>query len=134
MKCVICGIEINFIEESTDQGWIPYFYDAEIECGPACPECSGTLIQMGKDGEMELKEQYEGKIEYKENYLYKPSEEECLIGAMPVYMPIHRYLKQGGYPVTEKIWKSSLSIPIYPSLKDEEISRVTHEVSNLLGN
>ena len=54
--------------------------------------------------------------------------------AMPVYMPIHRYLKQGGYPVTEKIWKGSLSIPIYPSLKDEEISRVTHEVSNLLGN
>ena len=54
--------------------------------------------------------------------------------AMPVYMPIHRYLKQGGYPVTEKIWKGSLSIPIYPSLKDEEISRVTHDVSNLLGN
>ncbi len=56
MKCVICGIEINSIEELIDQGWIPYFYEAEIECGPACPECSGTLLQMGKDGEMELKE------------------------------------------------------------------------------
>lgn len=54
--------------------------------------------------------------------------------AMPVYMPIHRYLKLRGYPVTEKIWRRSLSIPIYPSLKDEEISQVTHEVSNLLGN
>ena len=53
--------------------------------------------------------------------------------AMPVYMPIHRYLKQGGYPVTEKIWKGSLSIPIYPSLKDEEVRRVTHEVSGVLG-
>ncbi len=61
MKCVICGIEINSIEEAIDQGWILYFYEAEIECGPACPECSGTLLQMGKDGEMELKEQYEGK-------------------------------------------------------------------------
>ena len=80
MKCVICGIEINSIEELIDRGWIPYFYDAEIECGPACPECSGTLIQMGKDGEMELKEQYEGKIGYKENYLYQPAEEECIIG------------------------------------------------------
>ncbi len=53
--------------------------------------------------------------------------------AMPVYMPIHRYLKLNGYPVTEKIWKGSLSIPIYPSLKEEEISRVTREVSKVLG-
>ena len=80
MKCVICGIEINSIEESIDHGWIPYFYESEIECGPACPECSGTLLQMGKDGEMELKEQYEGKIGYRENVLCKPPEEECIIG------------------------------------------------------
>ena len=79
MKCVICGIGIDSIEESIEQGWILYFYDAEIECGPACPECSGTLIQMDKDGEMELKEQYERKIQYKENFLYAASEEECLI-------------------------------------------------------
>lgn len=79
MKCVICGIEINSFEESIDQGWIPYFYEAEIECGPACPECSGTLIQMGKDGEMALKEQYEGKIRYKEKFLYEASEERTLI-------------------------------------------------------
>ncbi len=79
MKCVICGIGIDSIEESIEQGWILYFYDAEIECGPACPECSGTLIQIGKDGEMELKEQYERKIQYKEDFLYAFSEEECLI-------------------------------------------------------
>ena len=82
MKCVICGIdiEINSIEELIDQGWIPYFYEAENECGPACPECSGTLIQIGKDGAMELKEQYEGKIRYNDNCIYEASEEECLIG------------------------------------------------------
>ena len=79
MKCVICGIGIDSIEELIDQGWIPYFYEAEIECGPACPECSGVLIQMGKDGEMEIKEQYEGKIQYKEDFLYEASEEEYLI-------------------------------------------------------
>jgi len=80
MKCVICGIEINSIEELIDQGWIPYFYEVEIECGPACAECSAALIQMGKGGEMELKEQYEGKIRYNDNYLYQASEEEYLIG------------------------------------------------------
>ena len=53
--------------------------------------------------------------------------------ALPVYMPIHRYLKQSGYPVTERIWRESLSIPIYPSLKQEEIRRITHDVSEILG-
>jgi len=79
MKCVICGMGIDSIEESIDQGWIPYFYESGIECGPACPECSGTLLQVDKYGEMELKEQYERKIQYKEKYFYEPSEEECLI-------------------------------------------------------
>jgi len=29
---------------------------------------------------MELKEQYEGKIRYNDNFLYEASEEECIIG------------------------------------------------------
>ncbi|MBC8178213.1 MAG: hypothetical protein H8E19_12480 [Deltaproteobacteria bacterium] len=79
MKCVICGIEIYSIEELLDQGWIPYFYEGEIEYGPACSECSGTLLQMGEDGAMELKEQYEGKIRYNDDFFYEVSEEEYLI-------------------------------------------------------
>lgn len=79
MKCVICGTEIGSIEESIDHGWTPYFYEGGTECGPACPECSGTLLQIGKDGEMEIKEQYQGKIKYKEN-LHEASEETILIG------------------------------------------------------
>ena len=79
MKCVICGIEINSIEELIDQGWIPYFYEGEIEYGLACSECSGTLLQMAEDGEMELKERYEGEIIYQEDFLYEVSDEEYLI-------------------------------------------------------
>jgi dTDP-4-amino-4,6-dideoxygalactose transaminase len=44
--------------------------------------------------------------------------------ARPVFLPIHRHLKQGGYPVTEKVWKTSLSIPIYPSLDNSEIEQI----------
>jgi len=80
MKCVICGIEIYSIEELLDQGWIPYFYEGEIEYGPACSECSGTLLQMAEDGEMELKERYQGEIIYQEDFLYEVSDEEYLIG------------------------------------------------------
>lgn len=44
--------------------------------------------------------------------------------ARPVFLPIHRHLRLDGFPVTDKIWKNSLSIPIYPSLTDNEIGRI----------
>ncbi|MBW1783199.1 MAG: hypothetical protein JRL30_20960 [Deltaproteobacteria bacterium] len=78
MKCVICSTETNDIEESIEKGWIPYFYEGEIEYGPVCPGCAGTLLQMGEDGEMELKQEFKGKIRYNEE-LYEPSEEQVLI-------------------------------------------------------
>lgn len=31
---------------------------------PACPSCTETLLQMGEDGEMEVKEEYRGKLRY----------------------------------------------------------------------
>jgi perosamine synthetase len=44
--------------------------------------------------------------------------------ARPVFLPIHRHLKKDGYPVTDKVWDTSLSIPIYPSLNNSEIERI----------
>ena len=46
---------------------------------------------------------------------------EC---ARPVNLPLHRYLNLRGYPITEAVWKNSLSIPIYPALTDPDVSRV----------
>lgn len=43
----------------------------------------------------------------------------------PVFKPLHRYLGLSGYPVTEEIWNKAVSIPIYPSLSDEELRRIT---------
>ena len=40
--------------------------------------------------------------------------------ARPVHTPLHRYLQQDGYPITDKAWDQSLSIPIYPSLTEKE--------------
>jgi dTDP-4-amino-4,6-dideoxygalactose transaminase len=44
--------------------------------------------------------------------------------ARPVFLPIHRHLKKDGYPVTDKVWETSLSIPIYPSLDDNAIQQI----------
>jgi hypothetical protein len=80
MKCVICGMEVESIEYAIHQGWVPYFYDDQNERGPACSECSEALLKIDEDGDLELKEQYQGKISYKENFFHGASEERILIG------------------------------------------------------
>ena len=44
--------------------------------------------------------------------------------ARPVHTPLHRYLEQDGYPITDKAWHESLSIPIYPSLTEKERAHI----------
>ena len=44
--------------------------------------------------------------------------------ARPVHTPLHWYLKQDGYPITDKAWDQSLSIPIYPSLTEKESAQI----------
>jgi dTDP-4-amino-4,6-dideoxygalactose transaminase len=48
--------------------------------------------------------------------------------ARPVHLPLHRYLKQKGYPKTDRVWQQTISIPIYPTLSDDEIRRVIDSV------
>jgi len=64
MKCAICGIEIDSIDEAIEEGWIPYFYEEEREHEFACPGCSEVFLKLGKDEEMEVKQEYRGKIKY----------------------------------------------------------------------
>jgi len=44
--------------------------------------------------------------------------------AKPVYYPLHLYQGFAGYPNTEHAWNQTLSIPIYPSLSEENINRI----------
>jgi perosamine synthetase len=48
----------------------------------------------------------------------------------PVHTPLHRLLKldTAAFPNSERAWFTSLSIPIYPTLKKNEIERVASEV------
>lgn len=48
------------------------------------------------------------------------------IGCMrPVFRPLHRFLNMSGYPATDRAWQNNVSIPIYPSLSDAEVKRIT---------
>ena len=44
--------------------------------------------------------------------------------ARPVFLPIHRHLKMDGYPLTDHIWQTTLSVPIYPALQSAAIEQV----------
>ena len=46
----------------------------------------------------------------------------------PIFLPLHRQLQRQGCPESEKAWNNSLSIPIYPSLTDDEITRIIDAV------
>lgn len=48
--------------------------------------------------------------------------------ARPIYLPLHHCLKLTGYPITDNAWRTSLSIPIYPSLSDQDIQRVIEAI------
>jgi perosamine synthetase len=50
--------------------------------------------------------------------------------ARPVYRPLHKYLSMKGFSRTEKAWKESLSIPIYPSLTAKDVRCVIKEFMN----
>jgi hypothetical protein len=55
MRCVICDIRINSVDEPSGTGMDGYFYDGETEHDVACPDCSQTNIQKGKHAELDLK-------------------------------------------------------------------------------
>lgn len=47
-----------------------------------------------------------------------------VMGARPVFRPLHRYLKQKGFINTDRAWQNSLSLPIYPGLARNDADRV----------
>jgi hypothetical protein len=47
MKCAICGITVESIDDAVEEGWTPYFYEGEIEHEFACPDCAGTFLREG---------------------------------------------------------------------------------------
>ena len=66
MKCAISGIGIDSVHEATEGGWIAYFYAGDKEHEFACGAWSEVFLQVAKDKEMEVGEEYRGKIIYQD--------------------------------------------------------------------
>jgi dTDP-4-amino-4,6-dideoxygalactose transaminase len=52
----------------------------------------------------------------------------------PIHTPLHHCLNISGYPITDNAWETSLSIPIYPSLEDEDVDRIIGAVTASLAH
>jgi hypothetical protein len=73
MKCVICGVSVDFREDMTSlDGWAPFFFEGDEPHGPICPDCCDGLLKENPDGDLVLRDEYRGKI----SYLYELDEED----------------------------------------------------------
>ncbi|MCX5829591.1 MAG: DegT/DnrJ/EryC1/StrS family aminotransferase [Deltaproteobacteria bacterium] len=50
----------------------------------------------------------------------------------PVFRPLHDYLGQTDFEVTNHVWRRAVSVPIYPGLTDEEVETVVLHMKTLL--
>jgi dTDP-4-amino-4,6-dideoxygalactose transaminase len=85
--------------------------------------------------EIKLPEENSGHIHYRFvvgletdcNFLIQKLFRKGIGCARPVFLPIHRHLKLDSYPVTDQVWETALSVPIYPSLGNKDIERLITE-------
>ena len=55
MRCSICGIQIDLVEDAIEQGWIPSFYDEmNNEHEPASSDSAGLFLHYGPEGEWDV--------------------------------------------------------------------------------
>ncbi|RJR44135.1 MAG: hypothetical protein C4576_13430 [Desulfobacteraceae bacterium] len=80
MKCAICGVTVNSVEEAIEQDWLPNFYEGEKEHEFACPNCAEVFLQVDENGEMAVKPEYRGKINYRDEEAGK--EDILLVGVI----------------------------------------------------
>ena len=102
---------------------------------------AGIYVQSFRDLEIELPQASPGALHTFHRFMIKTRLDiagfmkKCLKSGVKVKqpvkpLPLHRYLKlpRKDFPNTEYIMRSSVSIPIYPSLIDKEIKLITAAV------
>ena len=68
MKCVICGIPLpmDSLDESSDQDWVPFFYEGDEQHGPVCTDCTCSLMETSEYGDLVVKPEFRGKLSYQD--------------------------------------------------------------------
>jgi dTDP-4-amino-4,6-dideoxygalactose transaminase len=72
------------------------------------------------------------ETDYETNRVLTLMSEAGVGAARPVFRPLHRYLGLTGYPVTERAFKKSVSIPIYPDLSAVDVEYIANTVKKTM--
>jgi len=72
-------------------------------------------------------------LDHVDQFIHKMTQ-EGVVCRRPVFKPLHRYAGLSGCPNTEWVWERAVSIPIYPSLTDYEISKIIDAVKLVATN
>lgn len=49
---------------------------------------------------------------------------EGVVCMRPIHKPLHQILGQEGFPCANEAWERSVSVPLYPALKEEEVEKI----------
>lgn len=102
-------------------------------------EHSGIRLPVEDDQRSHVFYRYVVRIKHRASEWLKALEAEGIGAKRPVFKPAHRYLDlpDNLFPVTMRAMKEAVSLPIFPSLSDEQCESVTravcHAASNLTG-
>ncbi|MBI3635265.1 MAG: DegT/DnrJ/EryC1/StrS aminotransferase family protein [Candidatus Rokubacteria bacterium] len=50
----------------------------------------------------------------------------------PIFRPLHQALGRGGFPEADRLWRSRLSLPCYPTLSDADVDAVAAALGRVL--
>jgi dTDP-4-amino-4,6-dideoxygalactose transaminase len=64
--------------------------------------------------------------------LIRTFEEKGISCRKPVFRPLHRYLDKSGFPNSDEADRTALSIPLYPSLTDDEVLHIHQSLTEVL--
>ena len=83
MKCSICGIQIDLVEDAIERGWISSFYDEmDNEHEFACSDCVQLFLTTGVDGEWDVKEEFREKLTYLDEGRTQAPQNDLVIGIL----------------------------------------------------
>ncbi|MDE1890229.1 MAG: DegT/DnrJ/EryC1/StrS aminotransferase family protein [Planctomycetota bacterium] len=62
----------------------------------------------------------------------KLSKEKGINCERPIFKPLHRYLNLQGFNNTDSVWETAVSIPIYPTLPEENVKTIVEFIKNVI--
>lgn len=93
---------------------------------------AGTACRLPADAPRHVYHRFVVQIDRRVDTFIERLAERGVAARRPVFRPLHQALGLDGYPEAARLWATSLSLPCYPALSDDEVDRVAAAVREVL--